>query len=138
MINVLHFVIKRCLMYAIEKAFYLSFISKHLSFFNFETSQFLQSAGFLYIEGDIYFRSISYFKKILSNCSVFAIWFPIVLLIFFLKFLKLPNFYETFRGSRCYIWCCNKLQVWYDRFNTIESRCNYYYGQFSFFTNLQF
>ena len=77
--------------------------------------QYFKKVGrtLIYIYGRRYLFQIyiSLLQKFLSNCSVSVIWFVTLFCQFsFLKFLKLPSLYETFRDSRCYIWCCKKGQ----------------------------
>ena len=63
-----------------KKAFYLKVLY-------FEPS--VSSGQFLFIQKEIFISDVySSFKKFPSNCSGFVLWFSIVLLIFFLKFLK--------------------------------------------------
>ena len=62
------------------------------------------------MEGDIYFKYICHCYKNSFQIVVSVLYGLLHCSFLFLKFLKLPSLYETFRDSRCYIWCCKKGQ----------------------------
>ena len=114
----LHSVIKKCIMYAIEKPFYLKVLFRNISVSS--TDSF-----FLYRRRYIFQMYILVLKNYFQVVVSVLYSFPLFCQFSFLRFLKLPSLYETFRDSRCYIWCCKELQRWYFKFNIIQSSCNY-------------
>ena len=118
-------------MHAIEKTFYLKVIFRNLSVSS--TNSF-----FSYKRRYLFQIYILVLKNSFQIVMSLLYGFPLFCSFSFVKFSKLPSLYETFRDSRCYVWCCKELLRWYDWFNIIQSSCNYYYGHFSLFANLQF